>query len=579
MKKIICILMVLCIGFTALTASASDIWSNASDWAKGELSAADSAGIIPDILENKDFTQNITRAEFAAVAVKIYEQATGKNAAEAENPFKDTEDRDVLKAYNIGITTGTAEDMFEPDKSITRQEAAAMLLRAYKSVKIEGWTLDNDSEFKLDFTYPEKFKDDDMIDGWAKEPVYYMASEGYIKGTDKGFEPLSVCAREEAVIIGGRMIKKLNPDAKKKIREKYVIACIGGSLTRGGEAWQTKIKKYFSDKMPDKDVEIYNAGIGGTTSEYGKVRYKKDVLSLNPDFVIIEFAVNDCSMGSNEERHRASMESMVRQSLKAQKVPGIMFLYAPTPAERGSDSMANKEFTKNAKEVLAKHYGIKSVDVDAYLDSLYEKTDKSQSFMEWLGKYYNKEGAGYNVHPLYAGYALYGDAMIEAFDRDGLENFTVPVKDAGLLCKNSRAEVEASYNYIMCDSSRLSWRGKWYLCTKKNPFSSLSYPVPEMYFEYPYYESGVAYTQEADSAVKFTSSAQSIYVSHIVSKSGGKAQVYVDDQPVAELDCSSPYDNMNYLSSEINLGGGEHTVTIKTIGSAPYRFGAIIERF
>jgi hypothetical protein len=36
-----------------------------------------------------------------------------------------------------------------------------------------------------------------------------------------------------------------------------------------------------------------NAGIGATDSDYGSLRAQRDVLSKNPDLVIIEFAVND----------------------------------------------------------------------------------------------------------------------------------------------------------------------------------------------------------------------------------------------------------------------------------------------
>ena len=36
-----------------------------------------------------------------------------------------------------------------------------------------------------------------------------------------------------------------------------------------------------------------NAGIGGTTSEFGAARVGTDLLEERPDFVIVEFSVND----------------------------------------------------------------------------------------------------------------------------------------------------------------------------------------------------------------------------------------------------------------------------------------------
>jgi hypothetical protein len=44
-----------------------------SDWATAELEKADELGLIPDSLKNADLTKPITRAEFAAVSVKVYE--------------------------------------------------------------------------------------------------------------------------------------------------------------------------------------------------------------------------------------------------------------------------------------------------------------------------------------------------------------------------------------------------------------------------------------------------------------------------------------------------------------------------
>ena len=56
-----------------------------------------------------DTNGNITRAEFAAVAVKVYESLSGEKAVPiAENPFTDCNDPEVLKAYNIGAVNGTS---------------------------------------------------------------------------------------------------------------------------------------------------------------------------------------------------------------------------------------------------------------------------------------------------------------------------------------------------------------------------------------------------------------------------------------------------------------------------------------
>ena len=105
----------------------------ASEWAQEELARADELGLIPDCLEGADLTKPITRAEFAAVGVKVYE-ALAQTAAvpAAENPFTDTTDAEVLKAYNVGITDGVAADKFEMVYSLLIDE----IQKACPQVKI-----------------------------------------------------------------------------------------------------------------------------------------------------------------------------------------------------------------------------------------------------------------------------------------------------------------------------------------------------------------------------------------------------------------------------------------------------------
>ena len=167
-----------------------------SDWAKEELAKAEA--VIPESLKSEDLTKNITRAEFAAVAVKAYEALKGEGAQPvSENPFKDTEDVEVLKAYNIGITTGTSETTFEPTALLNREQAATMLTRAYSKEKVE-------------YEKPATFADDNKIDDWAQDSVYFMASKGIINGVgDNKFAPDDNCSREQAIIIAARMVANL----------------------------------------------------------------------------------------------------------------------------------------------------------------------------------------------------------------------------------------------------------------------------------------------------------------------------------------------------------------------------------
>jgi hypothetical protein len=198
----------------------------ASQWAMVELAEADRLGLIPDDLREADLTKPITRAEFAAVSVRVFEALSGEKANPAEvNPFTDTSDTEVLKAYRVGITTGTSATTFHPDTLLNREQAATMLTRVYKKISIDGWEMSRDGDFadtfNAMFTMPAPFADDADISDWAKPSVYFMAANGIINGVGNNtFAPRATtdseaaigyaqATREQALAIATRMVKNL----------------------------------------------------------------------------------------------------------------------------------------------------------------------------------------------------------------------------------------------------------------------------------------------------------------------------------------------------------------------------------
>ena len=208
-------------------------WSNTlgreaihgSSWALPELEEAADLGLIPEVLQGADLTQAITRAEFAAVCVKVYENLSDTTALpELNNPFTDTSDVEVLKAFRAGITNGKYDGgtRFAPDELLNRQEAATMLTRVFKRSTMSGWSLESDKDFPLTYDKPAAFADDASIDNWAKDSVYFMAANGIINGLgDNKFGPKNTtdkekaqgyadATRQQALIIAVRMVKNLS---------------------------------------------------------------------------------------------------------------------------------------------------------------------------------------------------------------------------------------------------------------------------------------------------------------------------------------------------------------------------------
>lgn len=173
-------------------------WLNASQWATEELNKAEKAGLIPDLLKGVDLTRPITREEFAELAVKLYEKSTGKAAIPSSpNPFLDTSNPEILKAYQLGVTTGISTEyglIFSPYELINREQCATMLYRVIKVIV---------PEWDFNIAGIRDFPDQKHISSWAVEGTKYLAKLGIIKGDQNGnFMPRAVTPEQEATGYG-----------------------------------------------------------------------------------------------------------------------------------------------------------------------------------------------------------------------------------------------------------------------------------------------------------------------------------------------------------------------------------------
>lgn len=188
-------------------------WSEASKWAAGELKKADEYGLIPQILQGADMTKPITREEFAELAIKLYEKTTGTAVMPVSpNPFKDTTNPEILKAFKVGVTTGTSATTFAPKELTNREQVATMLSRAVR-VMAPG------ADFGT--AGAPSFKDQKDISSWALEHVKYMSKLGIIKGTDGKFMPkatttaqtaagYATTTREQAIAMSVRSFEQMD---------------------------------------------------------------------------------------------------------------------------------------------------------------------------------------------------------------------------------------------------------------------------------------------------------------------------------------------------------------------------------
>lgn len=216
MRRTLLIIMVFLLVFTNTMVYAQE---NISEWAEPEVSQALEMGFIPNELQS-GYTDNITRAEFAKIAVsylaflyqtdnagavKIYcdtkINGNGQNLileeelALAQKAFLDCDDLDVHYAYIMHIVKGKGDGIFDPDGLITREEAATMLMR---TLFVYGGGLKHGPEIE-EF---EKYSDYDTISLWALSDAQYVWELNIMKGiSETEFSPKTHCTKEQSIVM------------------------------------------------------------------------------------------------------------------------------------------------------------------------------------------------------------------------------------------------------------------------------------------------------------------------------------------------------------------------------------------
>lgn len=148
---------------------------------------------------------------------------------------------------------------------------------------------------------------------------------------------------------------------KKALKgENITIATIGGSITNGAKAtsenknYPNRIYAWFEKTFPNIKVKLINAGIGSTTSAIAAYRINEDVLSYDPDLIVLEFAVNDVNAG---DYLKASYEALVRNAI-SYKDTAVICLYL---------SRQTKESTQSDEKITGDYYSLPQVsELDAY---------------------------------------------------------------------------------------------------------------------------------------------------------------------------------------------------------------------
>jgi len=270
------VLFFVFLGIQSIIAEGSELQFDGSQstWAESEIKEAYEYNLTyPNVMNN--FKTDITREEFSTLAVKLYESLTEEKAKVGTDPFSDTNNLEVLKAYNLGIVHGKSSTIFAPKDYITRQEISVMIFRALKTAI---------PEINKTVTGDFPFSDTKDIASWALNPVKFAYQNNIMKGSNGKILPLDNTTREQAIVL----LKRTYVNFKNRVSQEETIQ-------------EEYVDKGLQINTTIKNTGIIKVGYSGKSTEKVKVMIEKEgkryVYPLIPDGKIVGFPLQ---MGNGE---------------------------------------------------------------------------------------------------------------------------------------------------------------------------------------------------------------------------------------------------------------------------------------
>lgn len=267
------------------------------------------------------------------------------------------------------------------------------------------WQQDDDIPGQIRFEFPK-------ANTLARAAVRLYLQDGFDAPEPEEEEQVDFSCPEYEKLLEKSLMQQGNNYRLKRVIEKAergedtTIAFIGGSITQGAGAipindqcYAWKMFRGFCElcgRGTEENVHFVKAGVGGTSSELGMVRYDRDVCAEGqtaPDLVVVEFAVND----EGDETEGESYDCLVRRILASPQEPAVILLFSVFTND------------KNLQERLAKvgkAYDLPMVSIkDCVVEQFYQKPGQ--------GRVISKNQFFYDVyHPGNLGHTVMADALL-----------------------------------------------------------------------------------------------------------------------------------------------------------------------
>lgn len=189
------------------------------------------------------------------------------------------------------------------------------------------------------------------------------------------------------------------------------IVCVGDSITQQGESpagYVWLIRHNLQLIFPNQSFDVLNAGISGNRSNDMLDRFERDVLSHNPDLVLISVGVNDVWHGFSEGHpqgdgpggipladYRQNVAAMIDRTV-AKHAKAVLLLATPIGEDLGNAENLKAVAYNNTLRDLAVTKSATVIDLQTpfrkLIDSYRTTTGNTQNFLTVDGVHMNAQG-------------------------------------------------------------------------------------------------------------------------------------------------------------------------------------------
>lgn len=320
---------------------------------------------------------------------------------------------------------------------------------------------------------------------------------------------------------------------KAKKGESITVATIGGSITQGTAASSTdscyasRFFLWWQEKFPGCEVNTVNAGIGGTDSYLGVHRADEQLLSYDPDVVVIEFSVND----TDKTMNKYSYDSLVRKVLSAENEPAVILLF--TTQENGTS-------LQDVHREIGAAYDLPMI---SYREAVYPEV--AAGTINW------KDISPDNIHPNDIGHGIIGQLLSRYLD--GVYNSDTVALAAEVTAFDAEGYTNDYYkNAKLVNASQIEYTADGFEVGQNKVYSQF----PENWIS------------EGGGTLSFDAECQNIGILYLKTTDGksGTYEVYVDGERKGKLegDFSGGWGNYAFPKQVLLAKDTEkHTVEIK----------------